>query len=232
MLHRHAEDLWTVDYELRIAPGLPFPTRMTVVRLEGGTLALISPIPIDDALSAELANLGPVSHLVAPNLLHHLHLPGARQRYAAARLLAPLGLATKKPDLAFEPLETANAPVFREAFATEAIAGAPTMAETALLHRASRSLIVADLVFNIETPPSWTTSALLWCTGTRGRLAQSRVWAFTCNDARAAEASRLRILGWDFDRLVVAHGNIIDVGAKARLASVFLGALPHAMARA
>jgi hypothetical protein len=232
MLHRHAEDLWTVDYELNVAPGLPFPTQMTVVRLSDGTLALISPVPIDDALSAELATLGPVSHLVAPNLLHHLHLPGARKRYAAARLLAPPGLAKKKPDLTFEPLDTANASVFRASFATEAIAGAPKIAETVLLHRASRTLIVADLVFNIETPPSWTTSAFLWLTGTRGRLAESRVWALSCDDARAAQASRLRILEWDFDRLVVAHGNVIDVGAKARLASVIAGALPQAMARA
>src|SRR4051812_27243130 len=99
MLYRHAENLWTVDYELRLGPGLPFPTRMTVARLADHTLALISPIPIDDALSAELADLGPVSHLVAPNLLHHLHLPQARQRYSAARLLGPRGLSKKKPDL-------------------------------------------------------------------------------------------------------------------------------------
>jgi hypothetical protein len=232
MLHRHADDLWTVDHELRLGPGLPFPTRMTVVRLSDHTLALISPIPIDAALSAELADLGLVSHLVAPNLLHHLHLTNARKRYVGARLLGPPGLAKKQPSLAFEPLDSANAPVFREAFATEPIAGAPRIAETVLLHRASRTLIVTDLVFNIETPPSWTTSALLWLTGTRGRLAESRVWALSCVDARAAQASRLRILEWDFDRLVVAHGNVIDVGAKARLSSVFAGALPHAMARA
>jgi glyoxylase-like metal-dependent hydrolase (beta-lactamase superfamily II) len=55
---------------------------------------------------------------------------------------------------------------------------------------------------------------------------------FACDDVGAARASRQRILELDFDRLVVAHGNVIDVGAKARLASVFAGALPHAMARA
>jgi hypothetical protein len=128
-----------------------------------------------NAASTELASIGPVSHLVAPNLLHHLHLPAARKRYTEARLFGPPGLAKKKPGLTFEPIVAAKSPAFEEAFATEAIAGAPKIAETVFLHRASRTLIVTELVFNIETPPSWTTSALLWLTGTRGRLAASRV---------------------------------------------------------
>jgi hypothetical protein len=75
MLQR-AENLWTVDYELRLPMGVPFPTRMSVVRLADGSLTLISPVPIDDALAA----VGPVSHLLAPSALHHFYLAAAKGR--------------------------------------------------------------------------------------------------------------------------------------------------------
>jgi len=217
MLHPQAENLWTVDHELRLPMGVRFPTRMTVVRLNDGSLALISPVPIDDRLAGEPVALGPVSHLIAPNLEHHLHLTPARRRYPEARLLGPAGLAAKEPGLTFEPPEARDVALFGGILAATAIEGAPRMEETVWLHVPSRTLIVADLVFNIETPPSWQTSALLLVTGTRGRLAQSRVWNFLAKDVASTRASCRRFMAWDFDRLIVAHGNVIASGVKARL---------------
>ena len=217
MLTRQAEDLWTVDHELRVGPGMPFPTRMTVVRLADRSLSLISPVPIDDALSAELEELGQVAYLVAPNLLHHLHIRAAKERYPAARLLGPAGLEKKQAHLHFETLDVASHPALRDAFASESIGGAPKLSEMVLLHRPSRSLIVTDLVFNIETPPAFTTAMLLRLTGTHGRLAQSRVWRMATDDLSLARASCERILAWDFDRLVVAHGNVVPTGAQEKL---------------
>jgi len=219
MLAQQAEDLWTSDYELRVAPAMPFPTRMTVIRLSDHSLVLISPIPLEDALAAELAELGPVSYLLAPNLLHHLHLAAAKRRYPNARLLGPSALSKKEPTLPFEPIELASSPALRDTFSAELVDGAPKVSETVLLHRSSRTLLVTDLVFNIETPPAWTTSLLLCLNGTHGRLAQSRLWRLFVEDASLARASCERILAWDFDRLVVAHGNVIPSGAKARLAA-------------
>src|SRR5207253_182649 len=48
-----------------------YPTRMAVIRLSGGGLFLWSPIPLTDGLRAEVDALGEVSHIVAPNSLHH-----------------------------------------------------------------------------------------------------------------------------------------------------------------
>jgi hypothetical protein len=232
MLAQQAEDLWTADYELRVAPGMPFPTRMTVVRLPDRSLILISPIPLDDALTAELAGVGPVSYLLAPSLLHHLHLAAAQRRYPDARLLGPAQLAKKEPALRFEPVDLTNLPVLRDVFSAELISGASKTSETVFLHRPSRTLIVTDLVFNIETPPAWTTSLLLRLTGTRGRLAQSRMWRLLLDDAYRAQASCQRILEWDFQRLVVAHGNVIPEGAKSRLAGALTYTGPRALREA
>jgi hypothetical protein len=206
--------------------GIPYPTRMTVVRLSDGSLALISPVPIDDPLAQALGALGPVSHLLAPNRLHHLHLGAAQKRYPEARVLGAAGLAEKEPHLQIEPLEIERFPALRSTLAAQSIEGVPKISETVLFHRASRTLVVTDLLFNIETPPSWTTSVMLSMTGTRGRLAQSRVWSFLLEDRALARASCERLLEWDFDRLIVAHGNVVRSGAKPRVASALTRTAP------
>ena len=218
MLQEQAENLFTADHELELPMWIPFPTRMTVIRIADGSLALISPIPIDDALAAELAALGRVTHLIAPNLLHHLHLEPAHRRYPDARVMGPPGLAAKRPGLAFDPIVMGERSILHDSVSALTLDGAPLIMETVFLHLPSRSLVVADLVFNVETPPSLLTAVLLTATGTRGRLAQSRLWSFAQKDRAAMRASCRRLLAWDFDRLIVAHGNVIQTGAKARLA--------------
>jgi hypothetical protein len=53
-------------------------------------------------------------------------------------------------------------------------------------------------------------------TGAYGRPAQSNSWRrFFVKDRGAAARSARRILEWDFDRLVMGHGEIVDTGAHA-----------------
>lgn len=78
MIKPFADEVWIVDgpeVGMRyFGLTLPFPTRMTIVRLPGGELWVHSPIAWSDQLGAELARLGPVSHLIAPNTLHWSYL--------------------------------------------------------------------------------------------------------------------------------------------------------------
>lgn len=75
--------------------GFPYPTRMVVIRLGDGGLFVWSPVALTDTLRAEMDALGPVRHLVSPNLLHHLYLgevapelfQPARGTRGAARIL-------------------------------------------------------------------------------------------------------------------------------------------------
>jgi hypothetical protein len=218
-MHQEAENLWTVDHLLRLPGGVPFPTRMTVIRVRDGSLVLLSPIPIDDALAAQLAAEGPVGHIIAPNRFHHLALPGACARYPEARLLGVDGVSQKQPGLKFEPLAQSQIASLGDSVEAVAIEGAPRLSETVFFHRPSRTLIVTDLVFNVERAPSWASAVMFWMTGTHGRLAQSRAWTLVINDAKAARKSSERIFEWDFDRLIVAHGTNISSGAKPRLAA-------------
>jgi hypothetical protein len=183
------DQLWELTDTLRQPGGVRFPVRMTVVRLAGRRLALISPVPIDDAAAAALAELGEVAHVIAPNRLHTRWFAATCERYPAARgwRAEELGDASPWPELE----------VVR-------VAGAPKIDETLFFHTASRSLICADLV--------------LWLVGAGGgRLAASRAWRFLVKDRAAARASLARVLAWPIERILLAHGAIVEEDAAARL---------------
>jgi len=77
-----ARDLWCLDADLRVQAGFHLPIRMTVIRLADGGLWLHSPVAIDEATAAAIDALGPVRHIVAPNLLHHLFAGAAAERWS------------------------------------------------------------------------------------------------------------------------------------------------------
>ncbi len=92
----------------------------------------------------------------------------------------------------------------------------PGLDEHVFFHPASRTLVVTDLVFNVHACPGFMP-LLLRLVGAWKRVAQSRVWRFATKDRAAAAASIAEVLAWDFDRLVMAHGEVIESGARAEL---------------
>jgi glyoxylase-like metal-dependent hydrolase (beta-lactamase superfamily II) len=191
---------------------------MTVVRLSGGEVLLYSPAPIDNQLAVELAEIGPVAHIVAPNRFHHLHVKSALERYPDARTYAAPGLPEKRPDLRFDEVlrDGTPLPLMRD-FAHVLIRGVPAVGEVVFFHPDSKSLIAADLVFNIGKPKGLTSQIVFRTVGTYGRLAQSRLWRWTRKDAEALRRSYEHVLAWDFERIIVCHGAIVEEHAKDRL---------------
>ncbi len=218
MLTPITEGLWHDQFDLIIPPRLHMRGRMVVARLADGRLWVWSPIPMSDALAQQLEALGPVGHVVAPNALHHLHFAGAVARFPRAeRWIAP-ALATKRPDLeGCQPLGDAPPAAWAADFDQHRVAGAPKLDEVVFFHRASRSLVVTDLVFNVQQVQGWVTGLVLRMVGAHKRLAQSRAMRMLVRDRAAAAASARTILGWGFERIVMAHGEIVEHDARARM---------------
>jgi hypothetical protein len=228
MLTAITEDLWQLAFTVDLPLGVKFPARMTVVRLRDRSLLLHSPAPIDETAAAELQELGRVAFLVAPNTQHQLFLPAAARIFPRARVLAAQGVAAKHPSLRIDGVLGNDAPrEYRDEIEQVSIEGAPALNEVAFFHRASRTLIATDLVFNMVTPPNFMTKLVLTLVGARGRLAQSRAWRFMTKDRSAAVASFERILRWDFERLVPAHGEIVEAGARAALGAALAHWFPR-----
>ncbi len=214
-----AEDLWVVDGDNFIGGGAWFPVRMVVARIEGA-LWLHSPIAIDDPLAAELATLGPVRWIVLPNGFHSKWAGATCERYPEAELWSSTAhavLKTKLPE--WQPLDPSPPAAWAGTFDPLLIAGQPKVNETVFLHRASGTLIVTDLLFNIHESKTWLMPWILRMAGAWRRPMQSRLVRLFTKDRAAAGASCRRILGWDIQRVVMAHGQILEQDAKAQLES-------------
>ncbi len=217
MLIEIAENLWCSEHDLFMPGRVHFPIRMTVIRLRGGGLILHSPIPIDDALAAELAALGPVEHLIAPCKLHHLYLPAAIERYPDAKVHGAPGLAEKRGDIRFDATLGEGAAPWESELDSLLIGGVPWINEVVFFHRATKTLIVTDLVFNIHEVRTWMSVLVLRFIARAYRtFAQSRLWRFKTEDRQAVATSARAVLAWDFTRVVMAHGRVIDEDAHAR----------------
>jgi hypothetical protein len=212
-----AEDLWVAERPQTFY-GLPVGTRMTVIRLSGGRLLLHSPVALDPALRSELDALGRVRYAVAPNRVHHLYAGEVAKAYPEARLWVGPGLERKRPDLAYvavlgdEPPEEWRAEVGQVFFR-----GRPYENEVTFFHRRSRTLILCDLAFNFG--PSAPLATRLWMRLLRsyGRFGPSKLDPLLIRDRGAARESLESILAWDFDRVVVAHGDVLETGGREAL---------------
>jgi hypothetical protein len=211
-----AENLWTVSVHHPFM-GLHVGTRMTVVRLHTGGVLLYSPVPLDAALRAEIDAIGPVMHIVCPNVFHHMYAGEAVAAYPQALLHAPAELRKKRKDLpiAAELSETPH-PDWQGDLQSFALRGS-LMHETVFYHPASRTLITSDLVENFKTMPHLPTRIWFWLGGILGRVGWHRALRLVYVNRRAARVSVEQILGLPFERVIVAHGDIIEHDAKETL---------------
>ena len=216
-LRQLAEDLWAAERPQSFY-GLPVGTRMTVIRLSGGRLLLHSPVALDAELRRQLDALGEVRFAVAPNRLHHLYAGGVAQAYPGARLWVAPGLERKRPDLVFEAVLTDEAPEeWRGKVDQTFFRGRPYENEVVFFHRASRTLVLCDLAFNFGPGAAAPTRLLMRLIRSYGRLGPSTLDPLLIRDRRAARESLERILAWDFDRVIVSHGDVLESGGRETL---------------
>ena len=217
MLAPLALDLWELDAPMSVI-GMALGHRMTVAKLPDATLWLHSPVAYSPALAAELAQLGSVAHVVAPNAMHDTYLEGWFAAYPSARFHGAKGFSQFRPDLKFTDSLGDTAPAaWAATFDQLILRGMPRLNEVVFLHRASRTLIVTDLVFNLGAEMPLLSRALLKLNGCYDCLAVSRLLKTTIKDRAALRTSLDQMLAWDFDRVIVSHGRHLDAGAKDAL---------------
>jgi len=217
MLRELSTDLWVAEQSQRFV-GLEVGTRMSVVRLTGGGLWLHSPIHLDTGLKSELDALGPVRFVVAPNRFHHLYVGEYGDAYPKIERHGAPGLEEKRRDVSWRATLGADAPPEWASDIDQVIfRGFPIADEVVFFHRASRSLIVTDIAFNIgpEAPPA--TRWLFRLLGGYGRFGSTLMERLLIRDRDAARASLEEILAWNFERVILAHGRILESGGREAL---------------
>jgi hypothetical protein len=213
-----APDLWVAERPQKFY-GLPVGTRMTVIRLADGSLLLHSPVELDAGLRRELDAVGRVRYAVAPNRVHHLYAGRVAESYPDARLWVGPGVERKRPDLVYVAVLGDEAPAeWRGQVDQVFFAGRPYENEVTFFHRASRTLVLCDLAFNLREGTAFVTRWLMRSIRSYGHFGPSTLDPWLIKDRAAARASLERILAWDFDRVIVAHGDVLETGGHEQLA--------------
>jgi hypothetical protein len=186
--------------------------------LRDGALFLHSPVGLSVALRGEIEALGRPRFAVSPNLLHHLYAAQYTEAYPELELYLAPGLQKKRPDLRHAGILSDEAPAVWAGQIDQAlIHGYPILNEVAFFHRASRTLLVSDLAFNIRSDSSFATRMAFRLVGGYGRLGPSALERWLVRDHVAARRSLERVLAWDFDRVIVAHGHVEESGGHEAL---------------
>jgi hypothetical protein len=94
--------------------------------------------------------------------------------------------------------------------------GAPMMNEAVFFHRPSRTLVVTDAVHNIGPDAEPFTRFMFKVLGGYGGMKTSLIDRFVNRDRAAARSTVDSLLKWDFQRVIMAHGHIVEQdGARA-----------------
>lgn len=210
-----AEDVFVVDSLLPGVLGTMLPVRMTVIRLPSGELILHSPTRFTPGLRRELEAIGRIRHLVAPNVAHWTFLEGWQRHCPDATTWAAPGLRersqVRRSGVRLDrDLGDAAPPEWGDAIALAAVPGGLGFREVALFHRPTRTLVLTDLVLNLEPyklpAPMRPLMRMLGVVAPDG-MPPPYLRAVVKLRRRAAKQAASRLLELRPERVVFAHGS-------------------------
>lgn len=214
-LKRVADDVWIVDGPLiGFGPPLfrmPFPTRMTVVRI-GHDLLIHSPTTLVPELKAEIEAAGEVRWIIGPNRIHYWWVPDWHRAFPDAQVyLAPRVREQAGDHIDFHclTLDHDNGYPWDSEVATVRLIGS-YMTEVVFFHRPSRTLILTDAIENFEPRKidSLWVRWLTWFGGVQdpdGQMPRDMRLTYRHNRPQLRKTVETMI-GWNPERVILAHG--------------------------
>lgn len=213
------DNLRVLKYPLNLM-GMKMGRNVSVIRLNSGKLIIHSTAPFSKADLEALRQWGTPTWLVeATNFHDTLASKGVAALPDLPYLVPPGFPLTDK--LKGQPLDPPPAE-WGDDVNVIRIGGMPKINEFAFFHPESKSLIVADLLFNIpDSAGAFTHGFLRLISGIKSHPGNSRMFRFMIKDRDAFEESLQHILELDFERIIVAHGEPIEANAKDTLRQIF-----------
>lgn len=220
-----ADGIWIVDSGPHRVLGIPLPLRMTVIRLRSGEVLLHSPTRFDEALRREIARVGPIRHLVAPNIAHWFFLEEWQRHCPDALTWAAPGLRERAPvqksavtldrDLGEVPPEQWGGEIDQVI-----VPGGAGFREIDFFHKPTRTLILTDLIVNLEADklPFLARQAgrLTGVLAPNGKAPAYLRLIIRMKRKEAAAAAR-RLVEWAPERVIFSHGRWFERDGTAAL---------------
>lgn len=220
------KDIWIVDGPNVRDMFLTFTTRMTIVKLFDGSLWINSPVPVSFDMLKQITTLGSVKYLLSATPRHVWRLDGWHTLFPEAQLWAtqksPFTLM--KGHFSFtgilgeEPYKD-----WANDFDQLVFKGSPLIKEVFFYHKASNTVIMDDLIqiHSIIKGKAFLNSfiKLEGVASPYGGVSLDLRLSFT--NRNKARQSLKKLLSWDFDKLILAHGVCIERDAKSFVEKAF-----------
>lgn len=213
-----ADRIWLIEYPIRYY-GTRFNARTALIKTEEDQLIVHSPGPLTEEMREFVADLAPVSVILAPGTFHHLYAKEWANYYDQAEVFVCPGLERKIPALKDARIIADGR---RYGWSTElehlATQGSRIVNEVVFFHRSTRTLLVVDLIENFTDRSQYNWVLKFWLKYVfrmwdRPRPAPE--YQIGWQDRNQARAMLEEILQWDFDKIVLSHGDLIHSGGKA-----------------
>ncbi len=208
-MRKLANNIWVHEHIIYLEDGRELPLRLTAVRLSNKKLWIHAPTPLTNVLKMQISKVGDVGYLCSANNLHNMFFMDWVKSYPQAEPWVSAGIPEKLSDLNHYNVLKKN--VWSDDFDATSMRRVPKFDETVFFHYKSKSLIVTDLVQHHTQKGVFLAPPLH-----RKGIIQ---------DQKAFSDFISHIKKWDFNRIIVAHGDIIEVQAKhqfGRICELFI----------
>ncbi|MBP0029979.1 DUF4336 domain-containing protein [Roseofilum sp. Guam] len=232
-LKQIGEDIWIVDgpiVRMSLYGGkIPFPTRMTIVRLSNSELWCHSPTELTPELKAQIDSLGSVRHLISPNKIHYTYIASWAKAYPEAIAWASPGVrdqaAQQKIEVSFNA-DLDNEPPLEWAADLDQLffRGIRFMEEVVFFHPKNSTLILTDLIENFELNKvnKWfgLLIKLIGVADPDGKTALDlRITSWGQKDQ--CRSCFKQMVQWHPEKIIIAHGRWYENNALAELHRAF-----------
>ena len=215
--------------------------RGTLVKLQTGAVAVFSPVALTSEVKSKVQSMGNVRYIVAPDFEHHLFLKPWAQEYPQAEVIGVEGLPEKR-----EGDEATKGTKFTHVFSAKSkrqmtisqefdaefdyeYFNSHQNKELVFVHKPSRTMIEADLLFNLPATEQYSRTGVgadsdflsrffgsIMNTRGSAKWHQRFLWYGAASSDRKGFADSVAISKkWDFDRIIPCHGDVVETGGKA-----------------
>lgn len=201
--------------------GVETGARMTIVQLAGGGLFVHSPVPLTPERRAAVEALGEVVAIVAPSKFHHLSAGEWAAAWPGALLAGCPGVVARRPDLPWaHTLGPEPHPVWAGQVEQVYFSARSLEDEVVFFVPGDRLMVCADALFHLSVHPDPLTRLVAFGLGNRG---PSATWLerLLIRDRAAARRQVDHMLGWDPERILLAHGPPLEEGGRAALEAAY-----------
>ncbi|KAJ3487756.1 hypothetical protein NLI96_g3318 [Meripilus lineatus] len=221
----------------RFFGAFPMGGRSTAIKLTNGDVWVVASTPLSPETKETVDKMGKVEYILAADLDHHFFLTEWHNAYPDAKMIGVEGLSEKKQAESWKFLgsygvdEAGTRYGYEDEIEAHYFSGF-SKKDVAWFHKSSQTLIVADLIFNLPATEQYSKSR------SSSKLAfffprfapdsnfhKNFVWKEGANKEAMRQDART-VLEWDFQRIIMCHGDVIEVDAKSAWESAYSKYLP------